>query len=219
MRRSHEDARHRLPVMISGTITDRAGRLLSGQTPEAFWNSVAHAAPLSIGLNCALGAKPDARAHRRAGARRRHADLRLSQRRTAQRIRPLRRKPADHGRRSSASLPRPGSSISSAAVAARRPITFAPSPRAVAGKKPRPIPAIPPQLAAFRPRSLHADAGDSVRECRRAHQRHRLGPVPQAHHRRRLRRRARGRPRPGGERRANSSTSTWTRACSIPSRP
>jgi 5-methyltetrahydrofolate--homocysteine methyltransferase len=45
-----------LPVMISGTITDRSGRLLSGQTPEAFWNSVAHAAPLSIGLNCALGA-------------------------------------------------------------------------------------------------------------------------------------------------------------------
>jgi 5-methyltetrahydrofolate--homocysteine methyltransferase len=46
-----------LPVMISGTITDRSGRLLSGQTPEAFWNSVAHAAPLSIGLNCAFGAR------------------------------------------------------------------------------------------------------------------------------------------------------------------
>src|ERR1700735_4680580 len=45
-----------VPVMISGTITDRSGRLLSGQTPEAFWNSVAHAAPLSVGLNCALGA-------------------------------------------------------------------------------------------------------------------------------------------------------------------
>jgi 5-methyltetrahydrofolate--homocysteine methyltransferase len=52
----------RLPVMISGTITDRSGRLLSGQTPEAFWNSVAHAAPLSIGLNCALGAR-QMRAH------------------------------------------------------------------------------------------------------------------------------------------------------------
>jgi len=52
----------RLPVMISGTITDRSGRLLSGQTPEAFWNSVRHAAPLSIGLNCALGAK-ELRAH------------------------------------------------------------------------------------------------------------------------------------------------------------
>ena len=52
----------RLPVMISGTIVDRAGRILSGQTPEAFWNSVAHAAPLSIGLNCALGAS-QMRAH------------------------------------------------------------------------------------------------------------------------------------------------------------
>jgi 5-methyltetrahydrofolate--homocysteine methyltransferase len=45
-----------VPVMISGTITDRSGRFLSGQTPEAFWNSIAHAAPLSVGLNCALGA-------------------------------------------------------------------------------------------------------------------------------------------------------------------
>lgn len=46
----------RLPLMISGTITDRSGRTLTGQTTEAFWNSVRHAQPLSIGLNCALGA-------------------------------------------------------------------------------------------------------------------------------------------------------------------
>src|SRR5271169_1087768 len=46
----------RLPVMISGTITDRSGRTLSGQTPTAFWHSVRHARPFSIGLNCALGA-------------------------------------------------------------------------------------------------------------------------------------------------------------------
>jgi len=45
----------RLPVMISGTITDASGRTLSGQTGEAFWNSVRHAQPISIGLNCALG--------------------------------------------------------------------------------------------------------------------------------------------------------------------
>jgi len=51
-----------LPVMISGTITDRSGRLLSGQTPAAFWNSVRHASPVSIGLNCALGAR-EMRAH------------------------------------------------------------------------------------------------------------------------------------------------------------
>jgi 5-methyltetrahydrofolate--homocysteine methyltransferase len=47
----------RLPVMISGTITDLSGRTLSGQTAEAFYASVAHARPLSVGLNCALGAK------------------------------------------------------------------------------------------------------------------------------------------------------------------
>ncbi len=46
-----------LPIMISGTITDASGRTLSGQTPEAFWNSLSHARPFSIGLNCALGAK------------------------------------------------------------------------------------------------------------------------------------------------------------------
>lgn len=47
----------KLPVMISGTITDASGRTLSGQTVEAFWNSVRHANLLSVGLNCALGAK------------------------------------------------------------------------------------------------------------------------------------------------------------------
>jgi 5-methyltetrahydrofolate--homocysteine methyltransferase len=46
----------RLPIMISGTVTDASGRILSGQTVEAFWNSVRHAQPLTIGLNCALGA-------------------------------------------------------------------------------------------------------------------------------------------------------------------
>src|SRR4051812_13753929 len=47
----------RLPIMISGTITDASGRTLSGQTAEAFWNSVRHARPLSVGFNCALGAR------------------------------------------------------------------------------------------------------------------------------------------------------------------
>jgi 5-methyltetrahydrofolate--homocysteine methyltransferase len=45
-----------LPIWISGTITDRSGRTLSGQTAEAFWNSVKHARPFAIGFNCALGA-------------------------------------------------------------------------------------------------------------------------------------------------------------------
>ncbi len=51
-----EDLGLTLPLMISGTITDRSGRTLTGQTTEAFWNSARHAAPFSIGLNCALGA-------------------------------------------------------------------------------------------------------------------------------------------------------------------
>ena len=52
----------RLPVLVSGTITDASGRTLSGQTAEAFWYSLRHARPLAIGLNCALGAK-DLRQH------------------------------------------------------------------------------------------------------------------------------------------------------------
>jgi 5-methyltetrahydrofolate--homocysteine methyltransferase len=51
-----EDSGERLPVVISGTVTDASGRILSGQTVAAFWHSVRHAKPLAIGLNCALGA-------------------------------------------------------------------------------------------------------------------------------------------------------------------
>ncbi len=51
-----EDSGERLPVIVSGTVTDASGRILSGQTVGAFWHSVRHARPLAIGLNCALGA-------------------------------------------------------------------------------------------------------------------------------------------------------------------
>jgi len=51
-----EDTGERLPVIISGTVTDASGRILSGQTVTAFWHSVRHARPLAVGLNCALGA-------------------------------------------------------------------------------------------------------------------------------------------------------------------
>ena len=51
-----EESGERYPLMISGTVTDASGRILSGQTVEAFWNSVRHAKPITIGLNCALGA-------------------------------------------------------------------------------------------------------------------------------------------------------------------
>src|SRR5271166_1457537 len=62
MDEAFEEAGVTLPVMISGTITDLSGRTLSGQTPAAFWNSLRHARPFSIGLNCALGAR-EMRAH------------------------------------------------------------------------------------------------------------------------------------------------------------
>ena len=51
-----QDSGERLPVVISGTVTDASGRILSGQTVAAFWHSVRHARPLAVGLNCALGA-------------------------------------------------------------------------------------------------------------------------------------------------------------------
>jgi 5-methyltetrahydrofolate--homocysteine methyltransferase len=51
-----EKVGQRLPLIVSGTITDASGRTLSGQTPEAFWNAVRHVKPLAVGLNCALGA-------------------------------------------------------------------------------------------------------------------------------------------------------------------
>ena len=56
-KRAFKERDFELPIMISGTISDSSGRILSGQTAEAFWYSVAHANPLTIGLNCALGAK------------------------------------------------------------------------------------------------------------------------------------------------------------------
>ncbi len=55
--RLHEETGRRLPVMLSGTITDASGRTLSGQTVEAFWISLQHARPFCVGLNCALGAE------------------------------------------------------------------------------------------------------------------------------------------------------------------
>ncbi len=75
LKRSFAKAGLKLPVMISGTITDASGRTLSGQTAEAFWHSVAHAEPFMIGFNCALGAK-DLRPHIAELAR--VADTRIS---------------------------------------------------------------------------------------------------------------------------------------------
>ena len=110
--------------MISGTITDASGRTLSGQTTEAFWNSVRHIKPFMIGLNCALGAG-ELRPYIAELAR--IADTRVS-------AYPNAGLPNEFGeydetpkkwRQSLASSPKAVSSTWSAAAAARRPSTFA----------------------------------------------------------------------------------------------
>jgi 5-methyltetrahydrofolate--homocysteine methyltransferase len=57
VRQVYDEVGRELPIIVSGTITDASGRTLSGQTTEAFWNSIRHAKPLVVGLNCALGGK------------------------------------------------------------------------------------------------------------------------------------------------------------------
>ena len=87
----------RLPVMISGTITDLSGRTLSGQTAEAFYASMRHASPLSIGLNCALGA---AELRQYVDVLRRHRRLlrqHASERGSAECVRRIRRIARAHG--------------------------------------------------------------------------------------------------------------------------
>ena len=73
----------RLPLIVSGTITDASGRTLSGQTPEAFWNAVRHVRPLAVGLELRARRGADAAVHRGDRARRRHVRVVLSERRAA----------------------------------------------------------------------------------------------------------------------------------------
>ena len=203
--------------MISGTITDRSGRLLSGQTPAAFWNSVRHAAPVTIGLNCALGAR-EMRAHMaELGRARRYFRLRLSECRAAQRIRLLRREPGIHGRtarrvRRRRPRQRGRRLLRHHARAYRRHRQGGRRQGAARDS------GLPPQLRLSGLESLRADAGNSLRQCRRAHQCHRLGQVPQAGHRRRLQRSALHRARPGRERRPGHRRQHGRGACSTRSR-
>ena len=141
-----------------------------------------------------------ARPHRRHRPRRRYAGVRLSERRPAQRIRPVRREPGIHGapdRRIRQRRPRQHR---------RRLLRHHAGPyrrdrrrrrAAQAARRPRDRAA----PAALRPGAVRADAGDSLRQCRRAHQRHGLGALPQIGHRGRLHRGPAGGARPGRERR------------------
>ena len=193
----------RVPVMISGTITDASGRTLSGQTTEAFWNSVAHARPLSIGLNCALGPaalRPYVQelARDRAGA-----GEHPSQCRAPQRIRPIRRDAREDGggapRVRGARAGEPG----------RRLLRNDAGPHpGVRGRGPRPrAPSSGDSCLtapAERPGAAHRRPRDAVRERGRADQRHRVAQVREAGPRRGVRQGSGDRAAAGRERRPDA---------------
>ena len=222
----------RLPLMISVTITDRSGRTLSGQTLDAFYMSIAHAQPFSVGINCALGAR-DMRPYLAELARHRRV-LRqlLSERRPAERVRRVRRAARRDRRRCCSEfadqrlrqhrrrlLRHDAGSHRGDRQGRRRgasPPTADPSRIRRACVR---APAITEQLhAVLRPRDADDPARQQLPDDRRADQRHRLGAVRAADQGRRTTPR---RPRWRSSRCAaapTSSTSTWTKACSTPSR-
>ena len=158
----------------------------------------------------------DAPASGRNRRRRRHADLRLSQRRPAQRIRPLRREPRGDGGRDRRIRPRRPRQHRRRLLR----LDARPHPGDRRGGARRCAPRGPERCAAdapVRPRAVHPDPRHSLRQRRRAHQRHRLGAVPQADHRRRLCRRARRRARSGRGRRADPRRQHGRGPASIPS--
>ena len=172
-----EETGIRLPIQISGTITDLSGRTLSGQTPEAFWNALRHSDPLTFGLNCALGARemrghiaelsrlcdtlvcayPNAGLPNEFGL---YDESPEAMGAAGRRVRRGRHR--QHGRR----LLRHHAG---------------PHPRYRGGGRHPQAPADPGGAAADAALglgALRADEGDPVRERRRAHQRHRLGEIP-----------------------------------------
>ena len=213
----------RLPVMISVTVTDRSGRTLSGQTIDAFWVSIAHAQPFSVGINCALGARemrpylaelariadcyvscyPNAGLPNAFGAVRRAArrDRRAAARVRRQRLREHRRRLLRHD---AGSHPRDRGG-------GRRPAAAAD-----VGSSDRRLGAA--LHAVLRPRDADDPARQQLPDDRRADQRHRLARVRAADQGRRLRRRRRRSRSSRCAAARTSSTSTWTRACSTPSR-
>jgi 5-methyltetrahydrofolate--homocysteine methyltransferase len=190
----------RLPVMISGTITDLSGRTLSGQTTEAFWNAIRHSSPLTVGLNCALGAR-EMRAHIKDLSR--VADTLIC-------AYPNAGLPNEFGLYDE----RPEATAAMLAEFADAGLVNVVG--GCCGTTPEHIRAIAEAVAGKAPRragdqalsqaggagALHARRDHSLRQCRRAHQRHRLGPLPQAGQGGRFRRRARCGARSGRQWRA-----------------
>ena len=162
-----------LPVMISGTITDASGRTLSGQTVEAFWNSVRHARPLSIGLNCALG--PDLLRQYVEELVQQGRRLRLGppQRRPAERLRRIR-----HGRPGNGGAHRRMGTIGTIEHRRRLLRHFAGAHRChrQSGRRRRATRAAGAGTgdAPVWPGAVQRRQGLAVRQRRRTHQRHRL---------------------------------------------
>ena len=207
-----EERERRWPVIISGTITDASGRTLSGQVTEAFWNSVRHARPLAVGLNCALGATRHAALHRRALPGRRLLRLVLPQRRPAQRVRRVRRD-ARPDRRGARGVRRqragePARRLLRHHARAHRRDRRGRRRQAPARRSPRSPPAL--RLSGLEPVTITGRL--AVRQRRRAHQHHRLGPVPPPHQGGRLQRPPSRSPASRSRPARRSSTSTWTRA-------
>ena len=192
----------RLPLMISGTITDRSGRTLSGQTPTAFWHSVRHARPFSVGLNCALG----------ASAMREHLAEIAEAADTFICAYPNAGLPNAFGQYDESPETMAAQIAGFAAdglvnivggCCGSTPDHIRAIAEAVRTFKPRTVREGRAADAPVRPRAVHAYFGHSLRQHWRANERDRLGQVSKARDRRRLRRRARGRARPGRERRAD----------------
>ena len=175
-------------------IQPGSNRGVTGQTVEAFWNSISHVPLLSVGMNCALGPKEMRPLIEELCADR--ADLRQQPIPTPvcpiRCCRPAFLKLRNLWRRNCASGPTTAGSISSAAAAARRRRISRRLPRRCKDIPPRVLPSVEPYLALERPRKRDGPTRVELRQYRRAHQRHRLAGVRQAHSRRRFRK--------GGER-------------------
>ncbi len=198
-----EEHGRRWPVVVSGTITDASGRTLSGQVTEAFWNSVRHVTPARRRPQLRPRRRRPAALRRRALPGRRLLRLGLPQRGAAQRVRRVRRVARADGRRRSGSSPPPGWSTSSAAAAARPPSTSARSRGRGRRAAARAVPAVPAATRDLRPRAVQHHRRLAVRQRGRAHQHHRVRPLPQPDQGRGLRHGAAGRPPAGRGRRAD----------------
>ena len=166
-----------IPVMVSGTITDKSGRLLSGQLPEAFWHSVRHASPLTIGFNCALGAE-DLRAH--VAEIGRVADTLVCAYPNAGLPNEFGEydESPDYMARLIGEFAQAGLVNIVGGCCGTTPDHIAAIAAAVAPHKPRVVPVIAPRLRLSGLEPFSLTSGHSLRQRRRAHQRHRIGQIP-----------------------------------------